>query len=138
MPVRRMSMASVKMKALKPSLITMKPLKVPTISPTSRTTAIPRNGFQLVPRPGPSPGRSTADLLITIPPYSFRFPSRGGRFEALDRSDQLMPVPGRLMVLLDQFTFDHDEQPRADAQVLQVVGYQQHRSSAIASRVEPV
>src|SRR6266568_595617 len=54
MPVRRISMASVKMKALKPSLITMKPLKAPTASPTSRTIAIPRNGFQSVPRPWPS------------------------------------------------------------------------------------
>src|SRR6266699_1970310 len=231
MPARRISIASVKMKALKPSLITRKPLKAPTASPTSRTIAIPRNGFQLVPRPWPSfetisqaptigarpyvdcrdrsnlpvsrirdsatttapnaadscatlmklaavrkagftkapmttrrtitgsrassriqlaimcrplrrsvptivcPGRrSTADLLITIPPYSFRFLSRGGRLEALDHTDQLIPVPGRLAILLYQSTLDHDEQPRADAQVLQVVGDQQHRRATIARR----
>src|SRR5437764_13729429 len=64
---------------------------------------------------GRSTGRSTVDLLIAILPYSLRFPSRGGRLEAFDRSNQLMPVPGGLTVLLDQSTLDHDEQPRADA-----------------------
>src|SRR6266702_2958393 len=238
MPVSRINMASVKIKALKPSLITMKPLKVPTTSPTSRTIAIPRNGFQLVPRPWPSfetisqaptigarpyvdcrdrsnlpvsrirlsatttapnaadscatliklsavrkagftqapttsrrtitgnrassliqlaticrpwrrrvpaivcsdrsTGRSTVDLLITYSLFSFGFPSCGGRLEALDRGDQLMPIPGRLAVLLDQPTLDHDEQPRADAQVLQVVGDQQHRRAAFAGRADHV
>src|SRR6266699_3892517 len=193
MPVRRISTASVKMKALKPSLITMKPLKAPTASPTSRrirvsaTTTAPnaadscatlmklaavrKAGFTKAPMtsrrtitgsrassriqlaimcrplrrsvpaivcPGRSTGRSTADLLITILPYSFRFPSHGGRLEALDCSDQLMPVPGRLAVLLDQSTLDHHEQPRADAQVLQVVGDQQHRRAAIACRADHV
>src|SRR5947209_2192844 len=238
MPARRISIARVKMKALKPSLITRKPLKAPTASPTNRTIAIPRNGFQLVPRPWPSfetisqaptigarpyvdcrdrsnlpvsrirvsattttpngaascatlmklsevrkagfskvpmtssrtitgsrassriqlvttcrpwrrsvpamvcsgwsTGRSTADLLIQIPPYSFRYFFRGGRLKALDRGDQLMPVPGRLMVLLNQSTLDHDQQPRADAQILQVVGDQQHRRSAIARSVDHV
>src|SRR5205823_7319794 len=83
-------------------------------------------------------GRSTVDLLITYSLFSFGFPSRGGRLEALDRGDQLMPVPGRLAVLLDQSTLDHDEQSRADAQVLQVVGDQQHRRAAIAGRADHV
>src|SRR5256885_11857714 len=238
MPARRISIASVKMKALKPSLITRKPLKAPTASPTSRTIAIPRSGSQLVPRPWPSfetisqaptigarpyvdcrdrsnlpvsrirlsatttapnaadscatliklsavrkagftkapttsrrmitgnrassliqlatmcrpwrrrvpaivcsdrsTGRSTVDLLILNSLFSFRFPSRGGRLEALDRGDQLMPVPGRLTVLLDQSTLDHDEQSRADAQVLQVVRDQQHCRAAIAGRADHV
>src|SRR6266704_5126631 len=66
------------------------------------------------------------------------FPSRGGRLEALDHRDQFMPVPGRLTILLDQSTLDHDEQPRADAQVLQVVGDQQHGRAAIARRADHV
>src|SRR6202011_1579924 len=71
-------------------------------------------------------------------PYLLRYFFRGGRLEALDRGDQLMPVPGRLTVFLDQSTLDHDEQPRADAQILQVVGDQQHRRAAIARRVDHV
>ena len=49
-----------------------------------------------------------------------------------------MPVPGRLTILLDQSTLDHDEQLRADAQVLKVVGDQQNRRAAIARRVNHV
>src|SRR5947207_10443323 len=49
-----------------------------------------------------------------------------------------MPVPGWLTILLDQSTLDHDEQPRADAQVFQVVGDQEHRSAAIACRGDHV
>src|SRR5260370_40855407 len=78
-----------------------------------------RRSVPVIVCPGSSTGRSTADLLIPILPFSFRFSSRRGRFEALDRSDQLMTIPGRL-VRLDQPTLDHDEQPRANAQVLQV------------------
>ena len=62
---------------------------------------------------------------------SLRFPSRGGGLEALDHSDQLMPVPGRLTVLLDQSTLNHDEKPRADAQVFQIVGDEEHRRATI-------
>ena len=49
-----------------------------------------------------------------------------------------MPVPGRLTVLLNQSALDHDEQPCADTQVLQVVGDQQHRRAAIARRADHV
>src|SRR5437016_10835199 len=66
------------------------------------------------------------------------FPSCGGRLEALDHRDQFMPVPGRLTILLDQSTLDHDEQPRADAQVFQVVGDQEHCRAAIARRGDHV
>src|SRR3989440_11040652 len=67
---------------------------------------------------GWSTGRSTADLLIPIPPYSFRYFFRGGRLEALDRGDQLVPVPARLTVLLDHATLDHDQQSRVHARML--------------------
>src|SRR5215471_5542399 len=59
---------------------------------------------------GWSTGRFTAELPITIPLYSFQVPLCRGRHEAFNHSDQLMAVPGRLTILLDQSTFDHDEQ----------------------------
>src|SRR5437899_656019 len=69
---------------------------------------------------------------------SLRFSWRGDRLEALDRSNQLMTVPGWLTILLDQFTLNHDEQSRADAQVFQVVGDKQHRRATVARQVDHV
>src|SRR5436190_19090016 len=78
----------------------------------------------------PAPTRSS--MLAPGLWWNLLFPSRGGRLEALDHSDQLMPVPGWLMILLNQSTLDHDYQPRADAQVLEVVGDQQYCRASIA------
>src|SRR5579863_1528053 len=58
--------------------------------------------------------------------------SCGSRFETLDRCDQLMTVPGGLTEFFNQLTLDHDKQSRADAQVFQIVGDQQHRCATIA------
>src|SRR5205823_13236325 len=82
-----------------------------------------------------STGRSTADLLITIP-LSHSDPSRvevGSRPSTAAISS--CRSQGGWRYSLTKSTFDHDQQARTDAQVLQVVGDQQHHRAAIACGV---
>jgi hypothetical protein len=53
-PASRISIASVKMNALKRSFTIIRPLKSPTAAPMPRTTRIPTAGGHSVPRPWPS------------------------------------------------------------------------------------
>ena len=54
MPASRISMASVKMNALKRSFTTIRPLNSPTAAPIASTTRMPSAGLHSVPSPWPS------------------------------------------------------------------------------------
>ena len=60
------------------------------------------------------------------------------QLEALDRRDQLLAVPRRLFELVCDLAPDHDQQPVADAEILEVVGDQEHRHAFVASLADGI
>ena len=98
--------------------------------PTTKSTAIAGSERELAQRAEQdAPSR---DALGHLRPLFDRCVGHAADLQSLGRGDQLVPVPRRLAELLHDRAAPHDEHARADPQLVEVVGDEQHRRALLA------